>query len=172
GSSPSRRSSASPPAGPPPASRSTTASTTRASTCRARSPSSSAWRASNVAVELAIAAAKALFSVLLALQVMGLGVFFERKVSALIQDRIGANRASIFGVAALGLINTLVADPVKFLLKEDVVPAGTDRLLHFLAPCLAVIPVLVTFAVVPFGDVLQVAGRTINLQAAELNVGI
>jgi NADH:ubiquinone oxidoreductase subunit H len=62
-----------------------------------------------VAVELAIAAAKALFSVLLVLQVMALGVFFERKVSALIQDRIGANRASIFGIAALGLVNTLVA---------------------------------------------------------------
>src|SRR5215813_5678828 len=103
---------------------------------------------------------------------MGLGVFFERKVSALIQDRIGANRASIFGIAALGLINTLVADPIKFLLKEDIVPAGTDKLLHFLAPCLSLVPLLVTFAVIPFGDVLTVAGRTINLQAADLNVGI
>src|SRR5204863_5391859 len=101
---------------------------------------------------------------------MGLGVFFERKVSALIQDRIGANRASIFGVAALGLINTLVADPVKFLLKEDVVPAGSDRLLHFLAPILSVVPVLVTFAVVPFGDVLEIGDRVIDLQAAPLNV--
>src|SRR5262245_35310202 len=103
---------------------------------------------------------------------MGLGLYFERNVSALIQDRIGANRASIFGIAALGVINTLVADPIKFLVKEDVVPAGTDRLLHFLAPCLSVIPLLVTFAVVPFGDVLVVGERVINLQAAELNVGL
>src|SRR5438046_2058530 len=103
---------------------------------------------------------------------MGLGVFFERKVSALIQDRIGANRAAILGFAGLGLVNTLVADPIKFLLKEDVVPAGTDRVLHFLAPVLSLVPVLVTFAVVPFGDVLQVGGRTIHLQAAELNVGV
>jgi NADH-quinone oxidoreductase subunit H len=125
-----------------------------------------------VAVEIAITAAKAIFVVLIVLQVMGLGVFFERKVSALIQDRIGANRASIFGVAALGLVNTLVADPVKFLIKEDVVPAGADRLFHFLAPVLSVMPILVTFAVVPFGDVLQVGGRTIDLQAAPLNVGI
>jgi NADH-quinone oxidoreductase subunit H len=122
--------------------------------------------------EFAITAAKALFVVLLVLQVMGLGVFFERKVSALIQDRIGANRASIFGFAGAGLINTLVADPLKFLLKEDVVPAGSDRLLHFLAPILSVVPVLVTFAVVPFGDVLEVGGRVINLQAASLSVGI
>src|SRR5436190_113886 len=109
---------------------------------------------------------------LLVMQVMGLGVFFERKVSALIQDRIGANRAAILGFAGLGLVNTLIADPVKFLLKEDIVPAGTDRVLHFLAPVLSLVPVLVTFAVVPFGDVLQVGGRTINLQAAELNVGV
>src|SRR5213083_1271542 len=103
---------------------------------------------------------------------MGLGVFFERKVSALIQDRIGANRAAILGFAGLGLVNTLVADPIKFLLKEDVVLAGTDHLPTYLAPVLSLVPVLVTFAVVPFGDVLQVGGRTINLQAAELNVGI
>src|SRR2546422_550323 len=103
---------------------------------------------------------------------MGLGVFFERKVSALIQDRIGANRAAILGFAGFGLVNTLVADPIKFLLKEDVVLAGTDHVLHFLAPVLSLVPVLVTFAVVPFGDVLQVGGRTINLQAADLNVGI
>ena len=122
--------------------------------------------------DVAITAAKALFIVLLVVQVMGLGVFFERKVSALIQDRIGANRAAILGFAGLGLVNTLVADPIKFLLKEDVVLAGTDHLLHFLAPVLSLVPVLVTFAVVPFGDVLQVGGRTINLQAADLNVGI
>jgi NADH-quinone oxidoreductase subunit H len=123
-------------------------------------------------VEVGITAAKALFVILLALQVVALGVFFERKVSALIQDRIGANRASILGFAGLGLINTLVADPIKFLLKEDVVPAGSDRLLHFLAPCLSLIPILVTFTVIPFGDVLEAGGRVINLQASELNVGL
>jgi NADH-quinone oxidoreductase subunit H len=125
-----------------------------------------------VAVDVAITAAKALFVVLLVLQVMGLGVFFERKVSALIQDRIGANRAAILGFAGLGLVNTLVADPIKFLLKEDVVPAGSDRWLHALAPVLSVVPVLVTFAVVPFGDVLTVGDRVVNLQAADLSVGI
>ncbi|HZP42968.1 MAG TPA: NADH-quinone oxidoreductase subunit NuoH [Candidatus Binatia bacterium] len=123
-------------------------------------------------VDVAIVAAKALVVVLIVLLTMGHGVFFERKVSAIIQDRIGANRASIFGVAALGIINTLVADPLKFLLKEDIVPANVDRLLHFLAPVLSVLPLLVTFAVVPFGDVLVVGGRSIDLQAAELDVGV
>src|SRR3989442_8134689 len=102
---------------------------------------------------------------LLVVQVMGLGVFFERKVSALIQDRIVANRAAILGFAGLGLVNTLIADSVKFLLKEDVVPASSDRVLHFLGPALSLLPVLGTFAVVPFSDGLAVGSRPIYLQA-------
>src|SRR5678815_2981980 len=102
--------------------------------------------------------------ILLALQVVAMGVYFERKVSAVIQDRIGANRAAILGFAGLGIVNTLVADPVKFLLKEDVTPDGADRFLHFLAPVLAVVPALAAFAVIPFGDVLEAGGRTIVLQ--------
>jgi NADH-quinone oxidoreductase subunit H len=123
-------------------------------------------------IDVAIACAKAVVILLIALQVMAMGVFFERKVSAIIQDRIGANRAAIFGFAGHGLINTLVADPLKFLLKEDVRPAGADRLLHTLAPLMAVIPAIAAFAVMPFGDVLEIGGRTINLQAASLDVGI
>ncbi len=122
--------------------------------------------------DVAIAGAKALFVILLMLQVMGLGVFFERKVSAVIQDRIGANRAAVFGFAGLGLVNTLLADPIKFLLKEDVYIEGADRFLHALAPCVSVVPALISFAVIPFGDVLRIGDQTINLQAAPLNVGI
>src|SRR5262249_18961897 len=125
-----------------------------------------------MALEVAIACAKAVVILLIALQVMAMGVYFERKVSAIIQDRIGANRASILGFAAQRIINTLVADPLKFLIKEDVRPAGADPFLHTLAPLAAVIPAIAAFAVIPFGDVLEVAGRTINLQAASLDVGI
>lgn len=125
-----------------------------------------------MAIDVLIVSAKAVFVILLALQVVALGVFFERKVSAVIQDRIGANRASILGFAGLGLINTLVADPVKFLLKEDVRPAGADRLLHTLAPVIALVPAVAAFAVIPFGDVIEVAGRTIELQASRINVGV
>src|SRR5690348_500602 len=103
-------------------------------------------------------------------------LWFERKGSALIQDRVGANRAAIFGVGRrlgmpnLGFVNTLMADPLKLFTKEDFVPAGADRFLHALAPFLAMFPVLITFAVVPFGDTLIVSGRHINLQAANINV--
>ena len=124
-------------------------------------------------VEIAIAAGKVVFLLLLlVLQVVAMGVYFERKVSAVIQDRIGANRAAIFGFAGLGIINTLVADPVKFLLKEDVVPEGVDHRLHFWAPIIGLFPALVAFAVIPFGDVVEIGGRTIELQVAHLDVGV
>ncbi len=122
-----------------------------------------------------IAAVKSLVVLLMALNLSVVLLWVERKGSALIQDRIGANRANIFGGLLpfnLGIVNTLIADPIKMFTKEDVIPAGADKLLHFLGPFLAVFPVLVTFAAVPFGDVLVIGDRTINLQVADLNVGI
>jgi NADH-quinone oxidoreductase subunit H len=115
---------------------------------------------------------KALLVTLNVLQLAGALGWIERKASALVQDRIGANRAAVFGFTGLGLVNTLMADPLKFLTKEDVIPRGADRLLHTLAPCIAVFPALVTFAVIPFGDVLIIGERVINLQVAPLNIGI
>jgi len=123
-------------------------------------------------VEAGIAAIKALAVLLMVLSLAGVLGWVERKGSALIQDRVGANRASIFGFAGAGLINTMLADPLKFLTKEDVIPAGVDRLLHTLAPCVSLFPVLVAFAAIPFGDVLQIGERVITLQVIQLNVGI
>ncbi len=125
---------------------------------------------------IVIAAIKSLLVVLMVLQLAGVLGWIERKGSALIQDRIGANRAGLplFGrnVAVAGLVNTLMADPIKFLTKEDFVPEGADRLLHALAPCVNLFPALVAFAVIPFGDVLVIGDRHINLQVAPLNVGV
>jgi NADH-quinone oxidoreductase subunit H len=123
-------------------------------------------------VDIGIVAIKAFLVIFMVLNLAGVLGWIERKGSALIQDRIGANRASIFGFAGLGLVNTLIADPLKFLTKEDFIPPAGDRFLHTLAPCLALFPALVTFAVIPFGDVLQIGERVINLQVANLNVGI
>ena len=97
-----------------------------------------------------------LFAVLNAAAVL---LWVERKGSALIQNRIGANRASILGVLPvnLGVTNTLLADPLKMLTKEDFVPAGADRVIHTLAPFLALFPALVTFAAIPFGDTIEIA---------------
>ena len=123
-------------------------------------------------VDLAIITLKAVLVVAMVLNLAGILGWVERKGSALIQDRIGANRASILGFAGLGLVNTMIADPLKFLTKEDFIPPTGDRFLHTLAPCMALFPALVTFAVIPFGDVLIIGERSINLQVANLNIGI
>ncbi|MCH7912300.1 MAG: NADH-quinone oxidoreductase subunit H, partial [Deltaproteobacteria bacterium] len=91
-------------------------------------------------IELGIILAKVLLVLIMVLNLAGIMGWVERKGSALIQNRIGANRASILGFAGLGLINTLVADPIKFLTKEDFIPPYGDRFLHTLAPCLALFP--------------------------------
>ncbi|HEX6768368.1 MAG TPA: NADH-quinone oxidoreductase subunit H [Candidatus Binatia bacterium] len=123
-------------------------------------------------VDLAIIILKAVLVVAMVLNLAGILGWVERKGSALIQDRIGANRASILGFAGMGLVNTMIADPLKFLTKEDFIPPKGDRFLHTLAPCMALFPALVTFAVIPFGDVLNLGERSINLQVANLNIGI
>ena len=125
-------------------------------------------------VEFLIALAKALTVLLIVLQLTVFLLWIERKGSALIQNRIGANRAAIFGILPFntGLVNTLVADPVKMFTKEDFVPAGADRLLHTLAPFLAVFPVFVTFAAIPFGDELRIGDTIVSLQVADLNAGL
>ena len=115
-----------------------------------------------------------LMVLLMVLNLGGLLLWVERKGSAVVQDRIGANRAAIFGKLPfnLGILNTLVADPIKLFTKEDFVPPGADKLLHTLAPVIALVPALLTFIAIPFGDVLIIGDRTITLQAANLNVGL
>lgn len=97
--------------------------------------------------------------------------WLERKQSAVIQDRIGANRAEIFGIRALGLFHPL-ADGLKMLVKEDFVPTGANRVLHTLAPFLSLFFALVSFAVIPFGPTLEIGSKKIPLQVVDLNVGV
>ena len=84
-------------------------------------------------IELVIGAVKAIVIVVLVLGLTTLMLWFERKGAALIQDRIGANRADIFGIGKrfglpnFGIINTVLADPIKMFTKEDFVPDGADR---------------------------------------------
>lgn len=82
--------------------------------------------------------------------------WFERKLLGRIQNRIGPNRVGIFGLLQP------VADGIKMLTKEDIVPEGADRVVHFLAPVGVVIPALLVFSVIPFGR---------NMVAVDLNVG-
>ncbi len=95
----------------------------------------------------------------------------ERKQSALMQDRIGANRADLFGFRALGLFHPL-ADALKLLTKEDFIPKSGHRFLHTLAPILALFFALISFAVIPFGGVYNIAGHQVSLQVLDLNIGL
>ena len=122
-------------------------------------------------IDLGIAFGRVAFMMLFVLNVAALLGWVERKQSAIMQDRIGANRASIFGVRALGLFHPL-ADTLKMLTKEDFRPARADRLLFELAPFVSVFFALVAFASIPFGATLRVAGREVPLQAVTLNVGL
>ena len=105
------------------------------------------------------------------LNLAGLHTWVERKQSAIMQDRIGANRASIFGIRLFGLFHPL-ADAVKMFVKEDFIPPQADRFLHTLAPFLSVFFALVAFAGIPFGDRLILGGRAIELQVAKIDIGL
>ncbi|MBI5743325.1 MAG: NADH-quinone oxidoreductase subunit H [Elusimicrobia bacterium] len=101
----------------------------------------------------------------------GLLTLAERKVSALMQDRIGPNRASVFGFAFNGLFHP-AADGIKMILKEDFVPGRADKLLFTLAPFFALVPVLALFAVIPFGDYVMVFGYQLDLVIAEIPLSL
>ena len=122
-------------------------------------------------VDVGIAFGRVFFVIMFVLNLGGLLGWVERKQSAIMQDRIGANRASIFGLRVMGLFHPL-ADALKLLTKEDFRPANADRFLFWLAPFVSVFFALVSFASIPFGDTLHVAGRDVPLQAITLNVGI
>lgn len=92
--------------------------------------------------------------------------YFERKVSAWAQNRIGPNR-----VGWKGLLQPF-ADVFKLLLKEDIVPEKADRIIHSIAPIVALFVAFSTFAVIPFGPQVHLFGYDIPLVVADINIGI
>lgn len=133
----------------------------------------------------------------LILGLASLCTWFERKASALIQDRVGANRAGAFYrgdnflsksaspfirvLGKLGVINTLVCDSVKGIMKEDFIPKGVNPILHASGPFFAALPVFVSFAVIPFAPDFTIPAFTafsydfgpydIKMQLAPLDAG-
>lgn len=91
---------------------------------------------------------------------------YERKVLARIQARVGPNRAGPFGLLQP------VADGIKLIFKEELTPAGADKLLFTLAPVITVIPALVVTAVIPWGETVTLFGKTYTLYLTDVNVAI
>jgi len=92
--------------------------------------------------------------------------YAERKVAAFLQDRIGPNRAGIFG-----LLQPL-ADGGKLFFKEEIIPLVSSKFLFILGPCLAMITALLTSAVIPWSTPLHLFGRNIPMQIADIDIGI
>ena len=93
--------------------------------------------------------------------------YFERIVAAFMQDRVGPDRAGPFGIFQP------LADAVKMFMKEDFIPAQSDKWLFIVGPCLSMLTALLTSAVVPFGDTLDLGnGLMLDLQGIDVNIGI
>jgi len=110
---------------------------------------------------------KSAILILMALVGFAYLTLFERRVLARMQVRIGPNRAGPWGLLQP------VADGLKLIFKEELIPAGADRLLFILAPIVTVVPALILLAVIPLGPVVNLFGRQIGLGLADdINVGV
>ena len=98
-------------------------------------------------------------------------IWVERKGSAYIQDRRGPNRASLFGIRLGGLLHT-IADVIKLITKEDIIPAHVNKPFFILAPFLALFVPCITYAVIPFAHPIEINGAVFTFQTADINVGI
>lgn len=92
--------------------------------------------------------------------------YAERKIAAFMQDRRGPNRAGPFG-----LLQPL-ADGGKLFFKEEIIPNTSNKFLFILGPSLAMMTAMMTSAVIPWGGTVEVFGRSVSLQIADINIGI
>jgi NADH-quinone oxidoreductase subunit H len=139
-------------------------------------------------MQILVTAVMAFIMLNITLSLASFCTWFERKGSALIQNRVGANRAGafvttkywflkpfflivrVFGI--LGVINTLLCDAVKGIMKEDFLPEGTSQILHCLGPLLAVFPIFMAFALIPLAPEFVLWGVEIRPQVAQIDSGI
>ena len=109
---------------------------------------------------------KAVFLLIFGLTGFAYTTYYERRAIARIQTRIGPNRAG-----PLGLLQP-VADGIKLIFKEELIPAQADKFLFLLAPVLTVLPAFAIWAVIPWGETVIMFGREIPLYLVDINVGV
>jgi NADH-quinone oxidoreductase subunit H len=106
------------------------------------------------------------FIITLSLLIAMYTTYAERKVAAFLQDRIGPNRAGPFGILQP------LADGGKLFFKEEIIPMASSKFLFILGPCLAMVTAMLTSAVIPWSTPLHIFGRNVNLQIADIDIGI
>ena len=122
-----------------------------------------------LAIDFALLLEKLILVVVVVFASLGIAMyttFAERKVAAILQDRRGPNRAGPFG-----LLQPL-ADGMKLFAKEEFEPNTKNKFLFFVGPAIAMSTALMTSAVIPWGDKLEIFGRTVYLQATDLDVSL
>ena len=115
--------------------------------------------------DFTVSLVRSLIAVALLMTAMPYITWFERRVLSLMQSRVGPNRVGPFG-----LLQPL-ADGLKLFFKEDVRITGADRLLFVVAPAMALFAAIATFAVVPIGPTVEIAGAEVPMVVADLPVG-
>jgi NADH-quinone oxidoreductase subunit H len=100
------------------------------------------------------------------LGVAAYSTYFERKVAAFLQDRLGPNRAGPFGILQP------LADGVKMFMKEEIIPNVSNKFLFVLGPSLGMLCALLTGAVIPWGPNISLNGESLPLQVADINIGV
>src|ERR1700759_1254321 len=103
---------------------------------------------------------------LISLVIAMYSTYAERKVAAFFQDRVGPNRAGPWGILQP------LADGGKMFLKEEIIPTNASAFLFIVGPSLAIMTACIGSAVIPWGQKLTIGSRVIDLQVADINVGI
>jgi NADH-quinone oxidoreductase subunit H len=112
---------------------------------------------------------KTILVAILTLVTLGIAAYLtygERKVAAFMQDRIGPDRAGVYGIFQP------LADAGKLFFKEEFIPATAEKWLFILGPAVAMVTATITSAVIPWGTELPVLGRMVQLQVADVNIGV
>ena len=139
------------------------------------------WLPQNVWFSVGLKVFFALMMIGAVMTMAGYSVLAERKVSAWMQGRVGPNRTALPFIDYIPIIGPLLrklgifqplADGLKFLFKEEIVPGHVNKFYYYLAPLVALVPALTTMTVLPFGQMYWPDGTTSTLALADLEVGI
>ncbi len=139
------------------------------------------WLPENIWFSVGLKVFFALMMVGAVMTMAGYSVLAERKVSAWMQGRVGPNRTVLPWVDYIPVIGPLLkklgifqplADGLKFLFKEEIVPGHVNKFYYYLAPLIALVPALTTMTVLPFGQMYWPDGSVTTLALADLEVGI